>query len=109
MRLDAGTRYGIALLIIGSAMPAIGWSHSEGVEAADPATPPAVLELRSAVLAYAPARAAPVSWRERFGATASTAVDHAAHMPSDADHQGHAGMHAGHTGSDQQAPPTAQQ
>jgi hypothetical protein len=99
---------GVALLIIGSAAPIAAWTHSEGVEAADPATPPAVLELTSAVRGYAALRSEPVIWRERFGAPAPAAVDHSMHMPDNAAHQMHTG-HAGHTASGQQAPATTQQ
>lgn len=99
---------GVALLIIGSAAPIAGWTHSEGVEAADPATPPAVLELASAVRSYAALRSGPVIWRERFGAAAPAAMDHSMHMQDGSVQQMHTD-HAGHTESGQQAPATTQQ
>jgi hypothetical protein len=99
---------GAALLVIGSAASIAAWAHSEGVEAADPATPPAVLELASAARGYAALRAEPVIWRERFDASATAAADHAAHTPASPGQNMHAG-HAGHTEPGQQAPATTQQ
>ncbi|HSG64564.1 MAG TPA: hypothetical protein VLD39_06170 [Gammaproteobacteria bacterium] len=89
-------------------MPIVAWTHSEGVEAADPTTPPAVLELASAVRSYTSLRIQPVNWHERFGASVPPAVDHSAHMSAGAQHSMPAG-HAGHTESGQQAPVTTQQ
>ena len=56
----------IALLLGASSVPAVAWGHWEGVEAADPSTPAAVLRLESATAAYTEANAAPVSWRTLF-------------------------------------------
>lgn len=64
--------YVIALLCGGSTMPAIGWTHWEGFEAADPATPAAVLTFDSAVARYTALDAGPRSWRALFDGDSST-------------------------------------
>ena len=57
----------IALLAFGSAMiPSLAAAHTEGVEAADPATPSALLGLRSAADGYDASRTEPAAWREIF-------------------------------------------
>ena len=47
-------------------MPTVGWTHWEGFEAADPATPAAVLTFDSAVARYAALDAGPLPWRALF-------------------------------------------
>ena len=64
--------YVIALLCGGSTMPAIGWTHWEGFEAADPATPAAVLTFDSAVARYTALNAGPLPWRALFDGDSST-------------------------------------
>ena len=54
------------LLLGASSVPAVGWAHWEGVEAADPATPAAVLRFESAASGYTEANAARVPWRTLF-------------------------------------------
>ena len=53
-------------------MPAIGWTHWEGFEAADPATPAAVLTFDSAVARYTALDARPLPWRAPFNDDSST-------------------------------------
>ena len=80
-RTDIGTLSGIALLCVGSAMPAVVSAHWEGFEAADPATPAAVLRLDSAGTRDAALDAGPLPWRALFVGEGGTAgADHAAHM-----------------------------
>lgn len=87
-RLSSGCY--IALLAIGSAMiPPLAAAHTEGVEAADPATPSALLGLRSAANGYDATGTAPTAWREIF-----TGDRQAAPMMM-GDHAG-ASEHAGH-------------
>ena len=77
----------IALLSIGSAMiPLSAAAHTEGVEAADPATPSALLSLRSAAGGYARIETEPTAWREIF--TGDRESD-----PMMGDHAGHT-MHS---------------
>ena len=64
--------YLIALLCGGSAIPATGWTHWEGFEAADPATPAAVLTFDSAVSHYTILDARPLPWRALFDADDDT-------------------------------------
>jgi len=64
--------YVIALLCGGSTMPAIGWTHWEGFEAADPATPAAILTFDSAVARYTALDAEPLPWRALFNGDSST-------------------------------------
>ncbi len=64
--------YVIVLLCGGSAMPAVGWTHWEGFEAADPATPAAVLTFDSAVARYTALDAGPLPWRALFDGDSST-------------------------------------
>jgi len=72
---------GIALLSVGSAVPVIASAHSEGVEAADPNTPPAVLTFDAAARRYTPLRRARADWQTRFAdAPISGAGGHANHM-----------------------------
>lgn len=80
----------IALLGLGSAMiPSVVAAHTEGVEAADPFTPAALLALRSAADRYAAPRSERTAWREIFKGDRASAPT----MMGD-----HAGMedHAGH-------------
>ncbi len=58
--------YVVALLCGGCTMPALGWTHWEGFEAADPATPAAVLTFDSAVARYTALDAGPLPWRALF-------------------------------------------
>lgn len=88
-RLNLISGFVIALLSIGSAMiPYSASAHTEGVEAADPATPAALLGLRSAADGYEARSSARTAWREIFtGDRASEPMmdhagvgDHAGHM-----------------------------
>ena len=54
------------LLLGAGSVPAVGWAHWEGVDAADPATPAAVLRFESAASGYTEANATPVPWRTVF-------------------------------------------
>jgi len=99
-------RYYVALLIVGSATPVLGWAHSEGVEAADPATPPAVLSFAGAAGRYSAVDAGPRAWRTLFSASGdSGAAGHA--MNTEA--AGGAHMHSGHAEPAQHSPATHQQ
>ncbi len=69
----------IALLLAGSAVPLVGLAHWEGVEAADPATPAALLGFESATTSYVEAGSDRTSWRERFANDASAGNSHAGH------------------------------
>jgi len=53
-------------------MPAVGWTHWEGFEAADPATPAAVLVFDSAVTRYTALDTEPLPWRVLFGGDSNT-------------------------------------
>ncbi len=64
--------YVIVLLCSGSAMPAVGWTHWEGFEAADPATPAAVLVFDSAVTRYTALDSGPLPWRALFDGDSNT-------------------------------------
>ena len=88
------TGYLVALLSIGSAMmPLSAVAHTEGVEAADPATPSALLGLRSAADRFDVGSSAAKAWREIFTGDRASApmMDHAGM----GDHAG-ASEHAGH-------------
>ncbi len=66
-RLKLSTGFVIALLAFGSAMiPSLAAAHTEGVEAADPATPAALLGLRSAAGGYDAPSPGLAAWREIF-------------------------------------------
>ncbi len=89
-RAQCRSAYVIALLCGGSAIPATGWTHWEGIEAADPATPAAVLRLDSAAARYTTLDAGPLPWRALFdgdrdsstvGTGARTEPDSAAAAP----------------------------
>ena len=81
-----------ALLVMGSAASFPCLAHWEGVEAADPATPAALLSFESAASRYVAPDSDPLPWRERF---AETPGEHDAH--------------AGHAGANPQPPsPTRQ-
>ena len=96
-RAHMASLYSIALLLCGSVMPATGWTHWEGFEAADPATPVAVLRLQRAACRCAVSDAAPLPWRTLFaGDDDSTVVE------------GGANTHAGQAGAAQQTPATTQ-
>jgi len=86
---------GVTLLFVGGVAPLIATAHSEGVEAADPNTPPAVLTFDAAARRYTPLRSAPADWRNRFAAGAPPLSDHAGH--------------AGHGGAAQHPPSHQQQ
>ena len=79
--------YLIALLCGGSAIPAIGWTHWEGFEAADPATAAALLTFNSAVGRYTPLDTEPLPWRAPIDSDSNTAGEAAGASP----HSGHAG------------------
>ncbi len=64
--------YVIVLLCGGSAIPAVGWTHWEGFEAADPATPVAVLVFDSAVTRYTALDTGPLPWRTLFDGDSNT-------------------------------------
>ena len=75
----------VIALLCGGAIPAVGLTHWEGFEAADPATPAAVLRLDSAVTRYSALDAGPLPWRALFeGDNDSPGADDHAHM----DHSG---------------------
>ena len=92
-RLNVNSGYVIALLVLGSAMiPYAASAHTEGVEAADPATPAALLSLRSAAGGYEARSSARAAWREIFtGDRASEPMMDHAGMGDHADPTGHAG------------------
>ena len=81
--------YLIALLCGGSAIPAIGWTHWEGFEAADPATAAALLTFSSAVDRYTPLDTEPLPWLAPSDSDSSTAGEAAGTGASP--HSGHAG------------------
>ena len=83
----------IALLLVGSAVPLVSQAHWEGVEAADPATPAALLDLESAIARYVEAGSDRTSWRERLANDAGAGV-------SD--------PHAGHAGAAETTPATTE-
>ena len=94
------TGYLVALLSIGSAMmPLSAVAHTEGVEAADPATPSALLGLRSAADRFDVGSSAAKAWREIFTGERASApmMDHAG-MSDHAEMGDQSGMgdHAGH-------------
>lgn len=64
--------YVIVVLCGGSALPAVGWTHWEGFEAADPATPAAVLVFDSAVTRYTALDTGPLPWRALLDSDANT-------------------------------------
>jgi hypothetical protein len=80
-----------------------GWAHSEGIEAADPSTPAALLRFSGATAGYRQIGATPLYWRERFG-------DNNSEMPSGLDLKSDPNR-AGQSSPREapQAPPTAQQ
>lgn len=86
----------IALLGAGSGIAKIGSAHWEGFEAADPATPAAILRFDSAVTHYSALDAGPLTWRALFQ------DDDQSPAPSD-----HANM--GNAGAAGNAPVTTQQ
>ena len=61
---------GVVLLISGSTTSSLVMAHSEGVEAADPNTPPAVLTFDAAARRYTALDEAPVDWRSRVSQAA---------------------------------------
>ena len=75
---------GIALVLVTSAVPMLATAHSEGVEAADPNTPAAVLTFDGAARRYSALRTARADWRTRFANDTSPMAGHAGH----ADHAG---------------------
>ena len=70
---------GLALALVGSVSPAVVMAHSEGVEAADPNTPAAVLTFDGAARSYAALRTARADWRTRFANDTSPMAGHAGH------------------------------
>ena len=73
-------------------IPLAGWTHSEGIEAADPSTPAAVLRFESATARYAGASAEPLPWRLLFdGRPPQTSEDNGAPEAGTSEHSGHAG------------------
>jgi hypothetical protein len=70
---------GVALLLLASAAPTIAMAHSEGVEAADPNTPPAVLTFDGAARRYTSLQTARADWRSRFSNAPPPMADHAEH------------------------------
>jgi hypothetical protein len=56
----------IALLFGGSAISQIGLAHSEGIEAADPSTPAALLRFEGAVNRYTKPTGEQLQWRALF-------------------------------------------
>jgi hypothetical protein len=78
-------------------MPMTGWTHSEGVEAADPATPTAVLTLASASRRYVALEAAPVKWSAHVGVTGESAPGGAQASRESLDNAHH--HDAGHAGT----------
>jgi len=88
----------IALLCGGSAIPLTAWTHSEGIEAADPSTPAAVLRLESATIRYTRPNTDPLEWRELFDGTADALTTETGNN-----------AHSGHTGAAPAIPATMQQ
>jgi hypothetical protein len=105
----------LALLCAGSAMPQVGWAHSEGIEAADPSTPAAMLGLQSATIRYARPNTQALQWRLLFDSRPDSIMHGAHHAPEAAgSNMGNVGnvqpgMHSGHAGAASTAPATAQQ
>lgn len=99
----------LALLCAGSVIPQAGWTHSEGIEAADPSTPAAMLGLQSATIRYVGPNAEFLQWSELFDSAINSTRDSmtpAAHHTPEAAHyvpEVESNMHLG------QAPATAQQ
>ena len=75
-------------------MSAVSSAHWEGFEAADPATPAAVLRFDSAVTRYAALDAGPLPWRTLFQGDDEAPGDHA---------------HMGHAGAAESSPVTTQE
>jgi hypothetical protein len=69
----------IALLVGGSAISQAGFAHSEGIEAADPSTPAALLVFEGAVFRYSKPNSKRLQWRELFDDRADSA--HQPHRP----------------------------
>lgn len=86
----------IALLSAGSGIAKIGSAHWEGFEAADPATPAAILRFDSAVTRYSALDAGPLPWRALFQGDGQ--------LPSPSDH-----AKMGNAGAAENAPVTTQQ
>lgn len=105
-RTEVNLSYLIALLVVGSAMPLVGRAHSEGVEAADPNTPPAVLSFNGAADRYTELDAARRNWRALF---AGDGDSNATGQGMNSEAAGGAQMHPGHTGPAQHTPATHQQ
>ncbi len=96
--------YAIALLCGGSAIPATAWTHWEGFEAADPATPAAVLTFDSAVAHYTTLDARPLPWRALFDADENSSTIGG---PSGA--EAGADTHSGNAGAAPHTPAITQQ
>lgn len=103
---EVNLSYLVALLVVGSATPLVGRAHSEGVEAADPNTPPAVLSFNGAADRYTELDATRRDWRALFaGDGDSNAAGHGMNSET----AGGAHMHSGHAGPAQHTPATHQQ
>lgn len=83
--------YLIALLCGGSAIPAIGWTHWEGFEAADPATAAALLTFNSAVDRYTPLDTEPLPWRAPIDGDSDSSTAGETTGAGASPHSGHAG------------------
>jgi len=83
--------YLIALLCGGSAIPAIGWTHWEGFEAADPATAAALLTFDSAVDRYTPLDTRPLPWHVPIDGDSDSSTASEATEAGASPHSGHAG------------------
>ena len=71
----------IALFFGGSAISQIGFAHSEGIEAADPSTPAALLIFEGAVVRYSNPNEERLHWRELYsdGVNSSAPMRHLPH------------------------------
>ncbi len=86
----------VALLLGGSAIPAIGRCHWEGIEAADPSTPAAVLRFESAAAHYSEANITMVPWRALFAGDGESGEAAGSRAPE-------AGANAGSSGAEAQS------
>jgi hypothetical protein len=93
----------LALLLAGSASPIVAAAHSEGVEAADPATPPAVLSFDGAAARYTKLAVVRREWRAQ--SASPPAMDHAMHTDTAVGTD----MHADHGSTEHHTPATTQQ
>lgn len=94
-----------ALLCGGAIVPVAGRTHWEGIEAADPSTPAALLRFESAAAGYVETDVTPGSWLARFEAGGQSAEP--GQPPTAATGERNAvgaGEHSGHTGVEPSAP-----